>query len=249
MPEQNAKNDTTMLLVRMSTDSTADGVTLSSPSVHNSPRSTVAMRRGLANIAMRSGKRVDQPRAGDRRETTNSSDDGQQVHAHARASPRARGRASATAARARSASRGPMDGVVQIRVDRLEIFGGARSGRIRRQPRGAELARGAAVVVDHGERVARRRCRGGGSTPRRVGRRRAIPRAGRERRAARELFEERRALHREHRAGGDDRRAAGAAGRTSRTAVRRRRTPACESTMRKTLRVISAPSAGAALRA
>ena len=30
IPEQNAKNDTTMLLVRMYTDNTADGVTLSS---------------------------------------------------------------------------------------------------------------------------------------------------------------------------------------------------------------------------
>ena len=55
MPEQNAKNDTTMLLVRMDTESTADGVTLSRPSVHNSPRSTVAMSCGLANSAMRSG--------------------------------------------------------------------------------------------------------------------------------------------------------------------------------------------------
>ena len=43
MPEQKANNDTTMLLVRMVTDNTAEGVTFSRPSVHNSPRSTVAM--------------------------------------------------------------------------------------------------------------------------------------------------------------------------------------------------------------
>ena len=55
IPEQKAKNETTMLLVRMDTDSTAEGVTLSSPSVHSSPRSTVAMSCGLANMAMRSG--------------------------------------------------------------------------------------------------------------------------------------------------------------------------------------------------
>jgi hypothetical protein len=54
-PRQNAKNDTTILLVRMSTECTTAGATLSIPSVHNSPRSTVAMSSGPANIAMRSG--------------------------------------------------------------------------------------------------------------------------------------------------------------------------------------------------
>jgi hypothetical protein len=55
MPRQKTKNETTMLLLRMSTDSTADGTTFSRPSVHSSPRSTVAMSRGLANICTRSG--------------------------------------------------------------------------------------------------------------------------------------------------------------------------------------------------
>ena len=55
MPEQKANTDTTMLLVSSVTDNTAEGVTFNRPSVHNSPRSTVAISCGLANMPMRSG--------------------------------------------------------------------------------------------------------------------------------------------------------------------------------------------------
>ena len=55
IPEQNANSDTTMLFVRKSTEWTADGTTFSKLSVHNSPRSTVAMSCGPANMPMRSG--------------------------------------------------------------------------------------------------------------------------------------------------------------------------------------------------
>ena len=48
------------------TDSTAEGVTLSRPSVHNSPRSTVAMSCGLGEHRDEIGIAVDQPGAGDR---------------------------------------------------------------------------------------------------------------------------------------------------------------------------------------
>ena len=126
IPEQNAKNDTTMLLVRMSTDNTADGVTLSRPSVHNSPRSTVAISLRAREHRDEVGIAVDQPRAGDRRHDEQQRDR-QHVDAH-----RAHGGRHAIAHQRQQhvprAARGPVNGVVKIGIHRLQVFAAELAG-------------------------------------------------------------------------------------------------------------------------
>ena len=152
IPEQNAKNDTTMLLVRMSTDSTADGVTLSSAV---GPQ-FAALDGGDELRTREHGDEVrvavDQPGAGDRRHDEQQRDR-QQVHAHG-------------AHRGGHAIAHQRQQYLRWRVARAGGWCRADPNRRRRDipppapsagprlARAADFVRGAPIVVHHGERIA-----------------------------------------------------------------------------------------------